>query len=347
MNSNYTNVLNQLAVEIKQIGKELGFDQVGITDTNLVQENTHLKAWVESGYHGDMKYFEKYADIYEHPQKLLADTTRIICCRISYHQSQSPHHPIASFAQTQDYSFLISQLLKEYVDKITHKTKMLQKTRVFAGNAPILEKPLAVKAGLGWYGKNSLLLSEDSGSFFFLGEIFTNIPFPIDKPVSNRCGNCVKCMEHCPTRAIVRPYILDARRCISYLTIENKGSIPLELRPLIGTKIFGCDLCQQICPWNNNRSIVKSKWIQTPIISANAEIHNLIDWFLWDEKEFQNKTKDSPIRRVGHERWLRNIAVALGNSPANNEILEALKIRLKHPSLLVREHVEWALTKVI
>ncbi|HBC71343.1 MAG TPA: tRNA epoxyqueuosine(34) reductase QueG [Coxiellaceae bacterium] len=342
MNSNYKYDFKQLALEIKQLGKELGFDQIGITNTDITQEVVHLKTWVKSGRHGNMSYFEKHSEIYECPQKLLPTTTRVICCRINYPLSQSSSHPIASFAQIQDYSSHIRQLLKIYVAKILEKIRLPQETRVFSGNAPILEKALAAKAGLGWYGKNSILINQDSGSYFFLGEIFTNMPLPLDKPVEDRCGSCFKCGDSCPTKAIITPHKLDARCCVAYLTIEHKGSIPIELRPLIGTKVFGCDICQQACPWNNCRKN------QTPpnttfVLSNHLGSDNLVDWFLWSEQEFLDKTKNTPIKRIGYERWLRNLAVALGNSEPNKEISEALQSRLNHPSALVREHVEWAL----
>lgn len=338
MNLDSDNHFTQLALEIKQLGKELGFNQVAITDINLTTEFDHLKTWLQTDFQGDMNYFTKYLDVYEHPEKLLLDTTRIICCSINYPQLGSSSQPIASFATIQDYSHYLRELLKKYVNQILILLPEA-KTRVFAGNAPILEKALAAKAGIGWYGKNSLLLNQNFGSLFFLGEILINIPLPIDKPVLGRCGNCFKCKDNCPTQAIIAPYQLNAKRCISYLTIEHKGSIPLELRPLIGTKIFGCDSCQQVCPWNNQ----KTMQLSTPFTPLSAlTSNNLVDWFLWSEQEFLNKTKNSPINRLGHERWLRNIAVALGNSAPCEKIRTALQARLDHPSPLVREHVEWA-----
>lgn len=325
-----------LTLTIKQLGKELGFNQVGITDIDLTTEFDHFKTWLQADYQGEMSYFVKHRDLYEHPEKLLPSTTRIICCGIEY-----PKNPgsIASFAKIQDYSSYLRELLKEYVKKIVLLIPEA-KTRIFAGNAPILEKALAAKAGLGWYGKNSLLLNENSGSYFFLGEILIDIPLEVDKPVLNRCGSCFKCKALCPTQAIVAPYQLNANRCISYLTIEHKGSIPLELRPLIGTRIFGCDSCQQACPWNNLQS-TKAPTPFTPLTDLRSD--NLIAWFLWEEEEFIAKTKISPIHRLGHERWLRNIAVALGNSAPCEKIRAALQTRINHPSSLVREHVEWAL----
>ncbi len=342
MNKNHHHDFNQLALAIKQLGKELGFDHIGITDTNLLQENIHLKEWLAARHYGEMKYFEKNGDIYEYPQKLLPSAIRVICCGLNYPKSSSPDHPLASFAMLEDYSALVIKLLKEYVDKINHKLKIPQNARVFAGNGPILEKSLACKAGLGWYGKHNILINETSGSFFCLGEILTDLPLPVDQPIANRCGNCSKCIEKCPTKALIAPHKLDAKRCISYLTGSYKGSIPLELRPLIGTKILGCDLCQNVCPWNKYLQIsLQNPFKKIPHFAAD----NLIDWFLWDEKVFKEKTKNSPISLVRYECWLRNIAVALGNLPKTDKTLAALKLRLNHPSELVREHVKWALKR--
>lgn len=334
------NDFNQIALEIKQIGKNLGFDHIGITDPYFHQETVHLKNWLHLGYHGDMQYFAKHLSCYENPQKLLSNTSRIICCKINYPPPLDTTHPIASFAQTQDYSSHISNMLKEYAAKILKLVKSDRQTKVFSGNAPILEKALAAKAGLGWYGKNSILLNEQ-GSYFFLGEILLDLPLPLDQPIANRCGNCFKCKTACPTQAIVKPYTIDTRRCISYLTIEHKGSIPLELRPLIGIKIFGCDICQEVCPWNKHKQNYAKSCLQPTTEFATID---LVRWFMWDENEFNQKTIDLPIKRLGYERWLRNIAVALGNLPKNAEITNALQSRLNHPSELVCEHVQWALT---
>ena len=329
----------QLALEIKKLGKELGFDQVGITDIDLSKETINFKKWLQLGFHGDMRYLERNLNSREHPEKLLPDTVRVICCSINYPKSPSPSHPLAAFAQFQDYSTYISQLLEKYAAKISALTNFPPKMRVFSGNAPVLEKALAAKAGIGWYGKNTILNNQNSGSYFFLGEIFTDLALPIDKPILNHCGSCTKCIDKCPTKAITEPYILDARNCISYLTIEYKGIIPVHLRPLIGTRIFGCDLCQQVCPWNRFSKTHSASFIPF----AHFTSGNLAEWFLWDEKEFLNKTKDSPINRIGYERWLRNLAIALGNSPLTKENIKALQSRLNYPSALVQEHVKWAL----
>jgi len=331
---------DQLALKIKKIGQELGFSQIGITNTNLTKETAHFEAWVGSGHHGDMKYFEKHSEVYKSPQKLLPNATRIICCRIDYPKSKIESHPIASFAQIQDYSSHIRELFKKYIDEIAKEIDAQHEVRVFAGNAPVLEKALAAKAGLGWYGKNSVLINEDAGSYFFLGEILTDLPLPIDAPTENSCGSCFKCSKACPTNAIIAPHKLDARRCIAYLTVEHKGNIPRELRPLIGANIYGCDICQNVCPWNQKAGNNPSPQFK---LSPDFISGDLVDWFLWDEKEFKEKTKHSPMHRLSHERWLRNIAIALGNSPKNPRILNSLKSRLDHPSPLVREHVEWAI----
>lgn len=340
MNSNSNNTFTQLALEIKQLGKELGFDQIGITDVNFDQETTYFKKWLQLGFHGSMRYLERNLNLREHPEQLLPETIRIICCSINYPQSTLSSHPLAAFALLPDYSTFVCHLLEEYVAKISSLVDSPQKMRVFSGNAPILEKALAAKAGIGWYGKHSILINRSAGSHFFLGEIFTNLPLPIDKPLANCCGSCTKCMDQCPTKAIVAPYQLDARNCISYLTIEYAGIIPPHLRPLIGTRVFGCDMCQHVCPWNHSATKISN----TPFTAFKKfASSNLAEWFLWDEKEFLDKTRESPIRRIGYERWLRNIAVALGNSVPTEENRNALRLRLAHPSALVREHVKWAL----
>jgi epoxyqueuosine reductase len=332
--------MNQITAKIKTLGKELGFEHIGITDTNLLAENIHLKYWLDAGYHGEMKYFEKNIEIYNNPEKLLPGAKRIICLAMPYPTTPSIEHPLASYAQLQDYSKLISGLLECLVEKIKQELKTEQKFRIFAGNGPVLEKALACKAGLGWYGKNSLLINKDYGSFFFLGEIITDLELPIDQQQPNLCGNCDKCIKHCPTKALVAPGKLDAKRCISYLTDVYKDSIPLEIRPLIGTQILGCDICQNICPWNNKLPILQNNPFQkVPRLTSDT----LVEWFLWSEEEFKEKVKDSPFRRLSYECWLRNIAVALGNSAKTPEILIALKSRLNDSSPLVREHIEWAL----
>ena len=339
MTQNFYYNFNQLALKIKQLGQELGFDQVGIANLDLSQETSYLKKWLQTGFQGKMHYLEKNINLREHPELLLPDTVRIICCSINYPKT-FPSHPLAAFAQLPNYTTNITDLLKKYAEKISAEIDLPQKTRVFSGHAPISEKSLATKAGIGWCGKNSLLVNNTSGSYFFLGEILINLPLPIDQPTTNRCGNCSKCIDQCPTKAIVAPHQLDARRCIAYLTAEYHGVIPLELRPLIGTKIFGCDACQQACPWNRFAKN-KSKNLFTPLPYLTSG--NLIEWFLWDKKEFLEKTKGTPVERITHERWLRNIAIALGNSPATKESYEALQARLNHPSALVKEHVKWAL----
>ena len=340
MNSNYNCDFTQLALEIKQLGKELGFDQIGIADVDLSQETTHFKKWLHLGFHGDMNYLERNLNLREHPEQLSQGTIRVICCSINYPKSLSPSHPLAAFAQIQDYTTRICQLLEKYAKTISARIALPQKMRVFSGNAPILEKALAAKAGIGWYGKNSILINQTSGSHFFLGEIFTNLPLPIDKPLVNRCGSCTKCIDQCPTKAIVAPYQLDARNCISYLTIEYTGVIPVHLRPMIGTRVFGCDMCQRVCPWNH---FAKNKANTSFTPFEHFASGNLAEWFLWDEKEFLDKTIGSPIRRIGHERWLRNLAVALGNSAPTEKNRSALRLRLNYPSALVQEHVKWAL----
>ena len=331
MTANYD--FNRVALEIKQLGQTMGFAQIGIADVTLKQEATYLKKWLRADLHGKMTYLEKHYNLREQPQTLVANTKRIICCRLDYPKSPI-NHPVAAFAQIQDYTTHSSQLLKKYAAEITAQI-IHTKFRVFSGNAPILEKALAAKAGIGWYGKNTMLINNVAGSYFFLGEIFTSLPLPTDKPLANHCGNCSQCQVQCPTQAIIAPYKLDANKCIAYLTIEYTGTIPLALRPFIGTKIFGCDICQQACPWNH---LPKNK-------TTTFREADLVTWFLWSEQEFLAKTQNSPIRRIGYERWLRNLAIALGNAATTPTNLQALQARQNHSSALVQEHVHWALER--
>lgn len=337
MTANYD--FNRLKLEIKQLGQKLGFAQVGVAEINLKHEAAYLKKWLHAGLHGKMRYLEKHRNLREHPEQLVVNAARVICCCLDYPKSSVTNHPLAAFAQIPDYSTHMQQLLKKYVANIPAQLTQT-KTRIFSGNAPILEKALAAKAGIGWYGKNTMLINNTSGSYFFLGEIFTDLPLPIDTPLTNRCGNCTQCQTQCPTQAIIAPYKLDAKKCIAYLTIEYAGVIPPALRPLIGTKIFGCDICQQVCPWNklNNKTTTL-----TPLPHFHEA--DLAAWFLWSEQEFLAKTQSSPIRRIGYERWLRNLAIALGNAATTPTNLQALQARKNYCSPLVQEHVHWALER--
>ena len=344
--------MQTLATTIKAWGQDLGFSQIGITDTDLSPYEARFLAWLEKGLHGEMDYLEKHGKKRYRPAELLPGTIRIISVRLNYLPPETSikqvlNNPqkayISRYALGRDYHQLMRKRLEKLAEKINAKA-MQHGYRAFCDSAPVLEKPIAEKAGIGWIGKHTNLINSKAGSWFFLGEIYTNLPLPIDAPMTkSHCGSCQRCIDVCPTAAIIAPYQLDARRCISYLTIELRGSIPLELRPLIGNRIYGCDDCQLFCPWNKFAKPTDEKDFH-----PRHQLHSpeLIDLFAWSGETFLQKTEGSAIRRIGYECWLRNIAVALGNAPRNDMIIAALKSRLHHPSALVREHVEWALAKV-
>jgi epoxyqueuosine reductase len=341
--------MQQLAQEIKQWGKELGFQQVGITDTDLSNYIPHYHEWIKKQYHGELDYMVKHADKLADPDKLFPGVKSIIVVRMNYLPPQPQFHflknPIKAFisryALGKDYHRLMRKRLQKLANKITEKIGEFGH-RAFTDSAPVLEKPLAEKAGLGWIGKHTNLINKDAGSWFFIGELFTTLALSIDSPVEEHCGSCTSCMDVCPTQAIVAPYQLDARRCISYLTIELQGSIPLDLRPLIGNRIYGCDDCQLTCPWNKFSTATEEESFYA---RRGLDSTELLEVFGWDEKIFLEKTEGSAIRRVNHEQWLRNVAVALGNVPHDEKIILALKNKLDTPSELVREHVLWALQR--
>lgn len=339
---------SEFANQIKHRGKQLGFQKIGITDCDLSHAEVHLQQWLGNSFHGEMDYMQRHELLRSRPEKLLPGTLRVISARMDYlpeavHESeQALHDPalgyISRYAVGRDYHKLIRKRLQRLADQISTRIGPFG-YRVFTDSAPVLEKALAEKAGLGWIGKHTNLIDKNSGSFFFLGEIYTDLPLPIDRPADAHCGTCTACIEICPTRAIVGPYQLDARRCISYLTIELKGPIPLEFRPLIGNRIYGCDDCQLICPWNKFARLTAEADF-APRNGLNTKL--LIEFFSWNEPTFLQRTEGSAIRRIGYLRWLRNIAVALGNMPCHEDILNSLQKRLAHPSALVREHVDWA-----
>lgn len=346
---NNTNLdYEKLADEIKCWGKELGFQQIGITDIDLSQYEKRFLDWLAKGFHGQMAYMAAHGAKRYQPEKLLPGTIRIISARIDYLPpatdsisvlKNSKMGYISRYALGRDYHKVIRSRLAILAERISEQTGFLG-YRAFTDTAPILEKPLAEKAGLGWIGKHTNLINQKAGSWFFLGEIFTNLPLPIDAPVKNHCGTCSSCLDVCPTQAILAPYELDARRCISYLTIELRDAIPVELRPLMGNRIYGCDDCQLFCPWNRFAKPTDEKDFHPRHQLATP---GLIELFAWNEEEFLKKTEGSAIRRIGYECWLRNIAVALGNAPYEESIVYALRNRLHYPSELVREHVIWAL----
>ncbi len=344
--------LQTLVQHIKTWGRELGFQQVGITDTDLSQHEEKLQEWLRQRYHGNMHYMEAHGSKRSRPAELIAGTLRVISVRLDYLPADTEalqvlNNPqqayISRYALGRDYHKLMRKRLAALAQKIESYSAAAYNYRAFVDSAPVLERALAEKAGLGWIGKNTLLLNSKAGSWFFLGEIYTDLPLPIDSPqTSKHCGSCHACIDICPTNAFVKPWVLDARRCISYLTIESKDSIPLELRPLMGNRVFGCDDCQLVCPWNRFAKATPEKDF-TP--RHGLQSRELLDLFNWSEAEYLRYTEGSAMRRIGYERWLRNLAVGLGNADYSAKIVQGLTARIKYPSELVREHVAWALNE--
>ncbi|WP_027329363.1 tRNA epoxyqueuosine(34) reductase QueG [Marinimicrobium agarilyticum] len=345
----------QLADDIKRWGRELGFQQVGITDTDLREEEAHLKEWLAKGYHGAMDWFEAHGNKRSRPEELVPGTIRVISVRMDYlpedtEQIKILKDPnkayISRYALGRDYHKLIrkrlAKLAKTIEAALPPELREGQQ-RPFVDSAPVLERPLADKAGLGWTGKHTLILNSEAGSWFFLGELFTYLPLPVDQSEQpNRCGDCSACLQVCPTDAFPQPYELDARRCISYLTIENPGPIPEEFREPMGNRVFGCDDCQAICPWNKYAHYTREDDFQP---RHGLDSRDLLTLFQWTEEEFLRYTEGSAIRRAGYERWLRNLAVGLGNAPSSPEIIQALENRRSSVSALVQEHIDWALAQ--
>ncbi len=338
-----------LTASIREWAAQLGFQQVGITDIDLTEDALRLDAYLAAGYHGEMEYMASHGTMRSRPDELVPGTLRVISVRMDYlpedtQMAQILAQPeqayVSRYALGRDYHKLIRKRLQQLAEKISQEIGPFGH-RAFVDSAPVLEKPLARKAGLGWVGKNTLILNRKAGSWFFLGELLVDLPLPIDQPNDrDHCGKCTACLQVCPTQAFVGDRVLDARRCISYLTIELKGAIPEDLRPLIGNRVFGCDDCQLVCPWNRFAKPTQEDDFQPRHRLDNS---SLVELFMWTEDEFLARTLGSPIRRTGYERWLRNLAVGLGNAPSTIPVLEALKARLEHPSELVREHVRWAL----
>ena len=342
--------LAPLAADIKHWGRALGFQQVGISDTDLTLAEQRLHHWLAEGRHGEMKYMARHGSKRSRPQELVPGTVRIVSLRMDY---QTPgddprsvlDNPemgyVARYALGRDYHRLMRNRLQRLADRIELAVGPFG-YRVFTDSAPVMEKALAQKAGLGWIGKHSNLLNRVAGNWFFLGEIYTDLPLPADAAESDHCGSCSDCINACPTGAIVAPYQVDARRCISYLTIELHGSIAEDLRPLIGNRIYGCDDCLLVCPWNRFTSAAE----ESGFLPRNGlQAPRLVELFAWSKAEFLKRFEGSPIRRIGHERWLRNIAVALGNSPTSTQVTAALSARVHSDSQLVTEHVRWALSR--
>lgn len=341
--------LKSLADEIRQWGSELGFQQVGFCDINLAEHKAHLDDWLAQGFHGEMGYMQRHAALRADPQALHPGTVRVISARMDYlprtrasveELLEDPQKAIVSrYALGRDYHKMMRKRLKALARKVENKTGPMG-YRVFVDSAPVLEKALAEKSGLGWIGKHSNLINKQAGSWFFLGEIFTDLPLPVDQPANEHCGACTRCIDVCPTQAIVAPFRVDARRCVSYLTIELRTRIPEEFRTSMGNRIYGCDDCQLVCPWNRFAQFTG----ETDFAPRNdLDTAELAELFAWDEAEFLKRTEGSAIRRIGHECWLRNIAVALGNAMDREIAVMALRQRVSDPSAMVREHVQWAL----
>ena len=351
----------QFVSQVQAWGQELGFSQIGVAGVDLSSAEPGLLAWLEAGFHGDMHYMASHGLKRARPAELLPGTLSVVTARMDYlprdmppdwvtqekQRQQRPGEAIVSvYARGRDYHKVLRQRLQKLADRMQEAVGDFG-YRAFTDSAPVLEVELASRSGIGWRGKHSLTLHRDAGSMFFLGEIFVDLALPPTPAVTAHCGQCKACIPECPTQAIVAPYQVDARRCISYLTIEHAGSIPLHLRPLMGNRIYGCDDCQLACPWNKfaQRSTLPD-FDARPALSDRS----LMEYFAWSEAEFLRHTEGSPIRRIGHERWLRNIAVALGNAlranpggPIREQLLQALAQRQSHPSGTVREHVLWAL----
>jgi len=341
--------LHHLAGLIKQWGRELGFQQVGITDTDLAAHETHLNRWLDKGYHGEMGFMAKHGTKRTRPEELEPGTQRVISVRMDYLPAEvesakllgQPNRAYVSrYALGRDYHKLMRKRLAQLAKHIEQEVGKFG-FRAFVDSAPVMERALAQKAGLGWFGKNAMLLNPKAGSLFFLGELYTDLPLPVDAPFEQEhCGSCSACRTACPTGAIVDDKVVDSRKCISYLTIELHGAIPVEYRRAMGNRVYGCDDCQLVCPFTRFTKITQEEDFAP---RHDLDRASLIALFSWGEEEFLNKTAGSPIRRIGYERWLRNLAVGLGNAPWSDDVEAALWARRAYPSALVREHVAWAL----
>jgi len=337
-----------LAQHIKAWGAELGFQAVGIAEADLSDAEPRLLEWLAKGWHGEMEYMARHGTLRARPRELRPGTLRVISCRMNYASdvaegiSEDGNQAyVARYARGRDYHRVLRDRLQKLCNRIAAETGPFG-YRAFTDSAPVMEVELAARAGLGWRGKHTLLLSRDAGSWFFLGEIYCDLPLPVDGEEKDHCGTCQRCIDVCPTQAIRGPYQLDARRCISYLTIEHKSAIPEELRPLIGNRVYGCDDCQVVCPWNR----FAQNTLEADFKSRNGlDRSTLVELFAWTEAEFDQRMQGSPIRRIGYERWLRNLAVGLGNAPTSPDVVNALMRRKNDSSPLVKEHVQWALAR--
>lgn len=350
---------SQLALEMKAWAQALGFAELRVSDVDLSHAEPGLEAWLAAGFHGDMAYMQSHGMKRARPEELVEGSIRAITVRMNYLPQNSSENwakkeldlpadqaVISIYARGRDYHKILRARLQQLAEQIQARIGSFG-YRVFTDSAPVMEVALAEKSGLGWRGKHTLLLNREGGSMFFLGEILVDIPLPIDPPITDHCGQCTSCITACPTQAIIAPYKLDARRCISYLTIEHHGSIPIELRPLIGNRVYGCDDCQLVCPWNK---FAQTSNIKDFDVRNGLDAAKMVDLFAWTEEEFLRKLEGSPIRRIGYERWLRNLAVGLGNAGSkyskDQSILNALNQKRNHASALVREHVLWAITQI-
>jgi len=344
----------ELRADIGSWARELGFQAIGVTDLNLSAHAPHVRAWLERGFQGEMGYLARNLEKRLHPDRLLPGTCRVITARMDYWQGETQPLTVLAdpsvgyvsrYALGRDYHKTLRRRLAGLGQRISDAASEFDhRFRAFTDSAPVLEKALGEKSGLGWIGKHTLLLNRDAGSWFFLGEIFTNLPLPIDPPDdTDHCGNCRACMTVCPTNAIVGPRQLDARRCISYLTIEHKGPIPEALRASMGNRIYGCDDCQLYCPWNRDvMDADEADFVPRNGLAA-TELHVL---FCWSESEFLDRTEGSAIRRISYEQWQRNLAVAIGNGPATGTAIEVLETRRGRVSELVDEHIDWAIGRL-
>ena len=339
-----------LALRIKALAREAGFQRCGIAGIELGADEAYLRDWLANGLYGSMEWMARHGDKRSRPQELVPGTLRVISVGLDYGQDpdeawrtleDGSRAYVARYALGRDYHKLMRHRLQRLAERVAGEIGPFGH-RVFVDSAPVLERALARNAGLGWIGKHTCLIDRDGGSWFFLGEIYVDLPLPIDPPASAHCGTCVRCIDICPTQAIVAPHQLDARRCIAYLTIEHEGAIDEALRPLIGNRIFGCDDCQLVCPWNKF-----AMRTDEPDFRARNRLDQatLVELFAWSEDEFLQRTEGSPIRRSGYSRWLRNLAIALGNAPRSPDIVEALHARRGIDDPVVREHVEWALRR--
>ena len=338
-----------LSARVKRWGLEAGFDAVAISGIDLAQEEARLLEWLGRGWHGAMDYMARHGTRRSRPAELVPGTASVVCVRLDYWPGEARAAEevladpglayVSRYAVGRDYHKVLRARLQALADRMTAELGPFA-YRAFTDSAPVMEVALAARAGLGWPGKHTLLLSREAGSTYFLGELFVGLDLAKDAPVAEHCGTCERCLEACPTRAIVAPWQLDARRCISYLTIENPGPIPEDLRPAIGNRIYGCDDCQLACPWNKY-----ARKARVPDFAARngLDAATLVELFSWTREEFESRLEGSAIRRIGHARWLRNIAVALGNAPAGPEALAALRARADDADPLVREHVAWAI----